>query len=143
MVNGSLSWIRSYKSPFWNAIPENTFSVLPCCITLSFKCLRLPTAREKPASITLRVRNTGAMLPGPNGANCFKIRTNLGVIVGKSISMSTLSSGVRSPSSRCSETYFSNLSENSCKCSGFSESPAAYLCPPKCSRMSEHESMAS
>ena len=83
----------------------------------------LPFDTEKPASMTLRVRNTGAMLPGPNGANCFKMRTNFGVMVGKSISMSTLSSGVRSPSSRCSETYFSNLSENSCRCSGFSESP--------------------
>ena len=135
--------MRSNRSPFWNAIPAKTVSVLSLCVTVSFRCFLFPTAREYPESITFSVRNTGDRFPGPKGANCLRIRTNLGVMLEKSILMSTFSYGISSSSSRCSDTYCSKRSENFSRFSGFNDRPAAYLCPPKCSSKSEQLSMAS
>ena len=85
---------------------------------------------------------TGGRFSGPNGANWTKYLVKPGVMSFRFSTASISISGISCSGLMVDLTTFSNLSLNASTFSGFMVSPAAYICPPNCSRRSPHALMA-
>ena len=102
----------------------------------------MPTSLASPWQITPAVVNTGEGLPGPKGWKRFRSRRNAGVMSEKSSSPSMSTCGTSIWGSMFSSTKALKRRVNSSTFSGRMVSPAAYMCPPKFSSRSEHDSTA-
>ena len=102
----------------------------------------MPTSFASPWLLTPYVANTGAVLPGPKGWKRFRSLRNAGVMSEKSNSLSMSTCGTSICGSMFSSTKALNRRVNSPTFSGRIVSPAAYMCPPKFSSRSEHDSTA-
>ena len=140
----SNSWLFSVfinSSPILNPIEVIGFvEVFKTNLRCDFSS---PTRFPFPESVTFLLTKFGILFFGPNGANCFIILYNLGVISLMSISKSTSISAICCSSVIEEETTFSNSATNESIFCFFIVSPAAYLWPPNFSNKCSHFNNAS